>query len=140
MRKRRTRIVIGSALAFLMIAAALLALCFMDNHINRHELYIRSFFWGREPFDEAEWKRPHPYESLNDGEEDKRGRMLFSFLWKHRLMGMEREQVEKRLGPPDRSGGDYAIGSLTGLGWDPDVLYIDYDDTGKVRNFHTEQH
>ena len=61
MRKRRVRIVIGSILTLLMVVAALLALCFKDNHINRYELYVRSFFWGRESFDSAEWQQHHPF-------------------------------------------------------------------------------
>jgi hypothetical protein len=123
------------------VAVILLLKCFADHQIKGYELYVRSYLWGREPFDVSNWKRLHPEdEALSPKEQDTRGRMIFSLLTDHRLGRLTRLEVEKLIGPAETADGGYWIGNQTGFKIDPDILYISYDSSGRVSDFHTEQH
>ena len=115
--------------------------CFADNHITRRELPVRSYFWGHQKFDSDAWLRLCPTNESVTGEQlDARGRMLFSLIRTHHLLGMSREEILKLLGNPDwidEKG--YRIGSHTGLRIDDDVFYLVFDGDGRVADFWVEQ-
>jgi hypothetical protein len=56
------------------------------------------------------------------------------------LIGITREQVTALLGPPEADRGGYFSGNHTMFEMDLNLFYIDYDASGRVRDFHTEQH
>ena len=115
-------------------------LCFADNHITRHEMLVRSYFWGHRKFDTEAWKQFSPTnDSLTIEQHDMRGQMLFSLLRTRHVIGMTREQVTGLLGSPDWTGDGYSIGNHTGLKMDPDVFYVTFDSSGRVSDFRVEQ-
>jgi hypothetical protein len=123
------------------IVLSLIIVCFADNRIEGWRLYVRSYCWGREPFDALKWRKFHPEdESLTPAQQDTRGRMLYSLLRDHRLGTLTRSEVEDLIGPPERDDGGYWIGNQTGFKIDPDILYISYESSGHVSDFRTEQH
>ena len=141
MRKKKLIlwIAISAGISFLIVAGFVL-LCFTDNHITRHELLVRSYFWGNRNFDAAIWMSSIPtnYSTLIE-RADIRGQMLFSLIQTHRVIGMTREQVSELLGNPDWPDDGYSIGRLTGLRIDPDVFYLSFDASHRVRDYRVVQ-
>ena len=106
-------------------------------------IYIRN--WGDLPFDEHRWQTA----DTNDPN-CIRGQMVKSLLHTHHLRGMPREQVLQLLGPPDNTRDlpargrspvrvkgaiAYYLGMRGGFGIDPDLLWLDFDDSEKVKGW-----
>ena len=123
-----------------LVLAILFLWCFADNHITRREVAVRSFFWGRNQFDANEWRQSSAENQSASAERQQlRGQMLFSLIRTHPLIGMPKEKVTQLLGEPDMPQNGYGIGNQTGLGIDPDVFYVSFDEFGKTIDFRVEQ-
>ena len=101
--------------------------------------------WGTEPFDPSRWRAADVHDINNP-----RGRMVWSLLRQHQLIGMTHTQVRQLLGPPDylydeaghytspvgeadsSRGWGYSLGPYSGFQIDDDVLCLRFGTEGRV--------
>lgn len=117
------------------VLVVLIALVILANHV----MWVQPF--SRTRFNQAVWLK-----AAGDGNRSPRGPMTMDLRRHHLRKGMDRQQVRKLLGPPERTGfhrpdvDSYWIGAWGGFGMDYQTLDIHYNTYGQLRSSRITDH